>query len=274
MSLPRFFLESALPSYQVGGEFVLDLHGAEKHHMRVLRLAPGEHIVAVDNTGAACELELTNDDVMTPQMRFIAALPFSDMPRVTLVQGVSKGARMELTIRQATELGVAAIIPLLSQRCVVHLEGDRRALKGKRWRKIVQAAAKQAGCSRVPVLTDPVDLDESLAMIASCDVVLCAWEESDCGSIRAALADVVASGIDSAETEGGAMASLPHVALYVGPEGGFTADEVTRLKHRGVRVVSLGDTILRTETAGVVGSALVIYELGGLGNGACNTKHV
>lgn len=269
MSLPRFFLESVLTSDGVpvvsdrgatGVLRVLDLPDApiplplsvsELHHAAVLRLVSGEHIAVVDSNDDTWEIELSEVSRDTITGRIVAHMPRSAELRVTLVQGVSKGERMDLTVRQATELGISRIIPLLSERCIVRLGADKRAAKGERWRRIALSSAKQSGRATVPFLTDPLELSEVFPLIEGADLIITAWEEAVDGSIRQVMTG---------------FSPDADVVLFIGPEGGFSADEVARLQAAGSKVVSLGDTILRTETAGVVASALVLYELGGLGN--------
>ena len=180
----------------------------------------------------------------------------SALPRVVLVFGVSKGSRNDDLIEGAVEVGVSEMIPVLSARSVVKLDADKRMDRAARWRRVALAAAKQSKRSSVPSVRDPVTLADVLPELRACDLVLVAWEEAaEHGrSIREAVA--AASGISSES----------RVALVVGPEGGLSSDEVALLEQSGGVVVTLGPTILRVETAGVVATALVVYELGGLGN--------
>jgi 16S rRNA (uracil1498-N3)-methyltransferase len=228
--------------------------------MRTRRLQADEHFVLVDQGNVALEFAfvelLAAEQAVATQ--FIARAPSPAGPPLTLVQGVSKGERMEQAIRQTTEIGVTRIIPLLSERVIVRLGQDDARKKRDRWHRIARSAAEQAGRNAVPQLTLPVDLEGSLAACADCDGIICAWEESSEASLHTAV-----EAIRSRSNK-----PLPHIALYIGPEGGFSGSEVERLRAAGALVVSLGPTILRTETAGLVASALLLHELGGLGNRA------
>lgn len=227
----------------------------EARHMGVVRLRSGEHVRLSDGRGGAIEAEL----VALPEKRGtscevvpVRRLPLPYRPDVTLVQGVSKGERMDLLVRQAVELGVRRIIPAMTARCIVSLNESKRESRAARWRSVAMAAAKQSGQPVVPQIDVPMDLARAIDEVASADIKIVPWEESDTGSIAGCLR--------------GARRDSS-VALFVGPEGGFEQSEIGAMRAVGARPVTLGDLILRTETAGVIASALAIYELGGLGNG-------
>ncbi len=266
MSLPLFFcdpqldlqaLATSLDEFGGWGEkrVSVSLPQDEARHMVVLRLRAGEHVRLSDGQGGAIEAELIvlpskkqSDCEIVPVRR----LPLPYRPDLTLVQGVSKGERMDLLVRQAVELGVRRIIPAMTARCIVSLTEQKRESRAARWRSIAYAAAKQSGQPVVPRIDVPLDLPEAIEQVASADIKIVPWEESDTGSI----ADCLRRAIRTSS-----------VALFVGPEGGFEESEVDAMRSIGASAVTLGDMILRTETAGVIASALAIYELGGLGNG-------
>lgn len=248
MSLHRFFIRQPIdPS---GDDIPVPLSADALHHIGVLRIALGEHIVLVDPQGTASEVmlrEVGDDDI---SVRFLDYLPSQEHPHVTLFQAISKGERMDLVFRACTELGVQTIVPVITSRCIVRLEGDKAHVRGDRWRRIAASSAEQSGRQTLPVIPDPVTLETALRMAAEQDIVICPWEEACDGSIRDVLAD---SDPDA------------RVALFIGPEGGLEPSEVDLLRGIGAKVVTLGPTILRTETAGIVASTLVLSELGALG---------
>lgn len=256
MSIPRFFMEDELPQ---GDIITLPFSDKEIHHAIVRRIELGEHIAAVAPGGKCWEVEIMSIEEGKITGRCIKPMPLKRLPDLTLVQGISKGDRMGQTIRQTTELGIQRIIPFLSERTIVRLAVDERGRKGSRWRRIALSAAKQSGRTILPIVDDPTTLEDICNELADFDRVVIAWEEADKTSdgrplsVRDAL-------------EGCDMKS--HVALIIGPEGGLTAEEVIAFKKLGdvVKIVTLGELILRTETAGTVATALCMYELGGLGN--------
>lgn len=262
MSLPLFFVDDATAMDAVARAFSgsaptveLRFSRDEMKHLRALRIRAGERFMVSDGKGRAYEVELAealdkSSDSCAVRPVSAAETPFR--PNLTLVQGVSKGERMDLLIRQAVEIGVARIIPAMTARCIVSLDAGKRAARGERWRQVARAAAKQSGQPVLPDIGDPVDFDQAVSKAAEeADIVVVPWEESTSGS----MAQVLRAAGDDA-----------HVFLFIGPEGGFEKAEVEALEAIGARVVTLGETILRTETAGVIASALAIYELGGLGN--------
>lgn len=254
MTLHRFFMESDLP--REGGSAVpLDLSGTDLHHIRrVLRLAAGDRVVLVDASGFRAEATL----VQVGESGVIADLdpPVERpaRPHVVLAAGIARRERMEFSVQKATELGVAEIWPLLSARCVVKLDEDRAGKRSERWRRIAGEAAKQSQRTEVPIVSEPMRIADLVAALGRFDVVLVPWED------EASTAPGIGEALDAA---GATNAS--RVLVVVGPEGGFEAAEVDALRGGGGVAVSLGDTVLRTETAAAVAVALVSYELGALG---------
>ena len=255
MSHHRFFLTEPLPDEP--GPVELPLTPADVHHItRALRLGPGDEIVVVEPGGGASLVRLLSGGHESCVAEVVEALGDSGyVPDVTLIAGVAKGDKTDLAIEKAVETGVARVVPVLTERSVVRLTAEKAVARGERWRRVALAAAKQSQRTSVPPVADPVPLGHILDELeATYDVVLVAWEEG---------ADT-APGIGEALDEAG-VTSASRVAIVVGPEGGLTAGEVYDLERAGARAVSLGSTVLRAETAGIVAVALVAYELGGLG---------
>lgn len=254
MSSPRFFLEQALPD--TNGLVRLPLSDADVHHASaVLRLRKGDDIEVVEPGGTrvwSAVIEQASsagvDAVVT------ARLAKADGPKVTLVQGVAKGDKMDAIVRQAVEVGADGIMPALTERTVVKLVASKRVGKGERWRRVAKAAAEQSHRDSVPAVHDPAPLKELLPRLADFDATVVLWEESADPGIEAALASLAEN-------------PFPRIALVIGPEGGLSADEVAQLKSVGAVTATLGPSILRTETAAVVALTLAIHSLGGLGRG-------
>lgn len=208
---------------------------AGTHVARVLRLREGTAIVAFDGRGDdhRCEiLAVRGDRVRVRVEERVAGLPESPLA-VTLVQAVSRGERMDLTLQKATELGVATIVPVLSARSVVRLDADQAARKLRHWQAIVASAAEQCGRSVLPELRPVVDLERHLAAPSAAAVRLMPHPGA---SLPLARFGTPAGGVE----------------LMVGPEGGFEDGEVSRAVAAGYLTVSLGPRVLRTETAGMV----------------------
>ena len=264
MSLQRFFLESQVIAAEAHEEFPLSLSPDDEKHFRVLRLAPGEHIAVVDAASDYFECEIRGFDGATPIVAISQHLGAPEArARVTLVQGMAKGEKMDAVIRHATELGTSAFRPLLCERSIVKLDAKKTATRMKRWDAIAKSAAMQSGQPRIPRVFEPARVDATCAELADATAVLVCWEE-------APETACLATALQRALAETGCDASCADVAVVVGPEGGLSAREVDALLACNPRsaLVSLGASILRTETAGIVAPALALYELGGLGRRA------
>ena len=258
MSLHRFFLDNQVLADETDASFVLRLQPDDLKHAHVLRLQPGEHIAVIDASTDyfECEVVAFDDDL---RVRICAHENTEEEgAQVILLQGLAKGDKFDEVVRHATEIGVAAFIPLVCERSVVKLDEKKSAARVERWENIAKSAAMQAGLRSIPEIADPVTVDEATSMVSGATCVLVAWEEAGKLTIKEALASTLA-----------ATQTLPadaRVAVVVGPEGGLTEAEVERFvrSHDHAFAVTLGPNILRTETAGLIAPALAIYELGGL----------
>jgi 16S rRNA (uracil1498-N3)-methyltransferase len=172
---------------------------------------------------------------------------------ISLVQGVPKGDQMEVVIRATTELGVARILPALTARTVVRLDAGRWRERARRWQRVAKEATKQCGRALVPAVEAPRPLAEWIAEETAADVRLCLWEGEGTPLRRV---------IERLEP------GPRRVSVIVGPEGGLTADEVGLARAAGYVSVTLGDRILRTETAALTIVALLQYTRGDLGGDA------
>lgn len=228
------------------GEKRVSIRGEEARHIsRVLRHKTGDRIWVVDGVGLEYEIELEGVTSRLVEGKILRRRTGQKEPvvKVTLAQSIPKGSRMDYLIEKATELGVDRIIPVISARSQVVPEGGSRA---KRWRRIALSAMKQSGRSVLPGVDEVTPLEKALRYIPEQNLSLIAWEG---GGER--LRDVVPPGVEK-------------VLLFVGPEGGFPASEVKLATKMGAVAVSLGERVLRSETAGIALLALLLYELGDL----------
>lgn len=260
MSLPRFFLETQVIAQETEASFPLELAADDAKHFRVLRLGPGEHIAVVDGASDYFECRIEGFEGNVP---VVSVARHVDAPkqrvRVTLCQGLAKGDKMDTVIRHATELGVSAFMPFSSMRSIVKLDEKKARTRTERWRSIAKSAAMQSGQMSIPAVEKPASFTELCQSLADFDAVCICWEEAP---QTAALADAIAPAISAFED-----GEPARVAIVVGPEGGIDSVEVDALLacNGNARLVSLGASILRTETAGIVAPALALYELGQLG---------
>lgn len=253
MSLPQFFLDTQVIASESSDVFELLLSSDDAHHVRVLRLTAGEHIAVIDAAKDYFECELVE---VSPKLRVRIAqhkqLAIHHMPEVTLILGLSKGDKVDTVIRHATELGIERFIPFSSSRSIVKLDEKKAMQRRQRWLTIAKSAAMQSGQRAIPEVEVLHSFKQLLATLSDFDVVLVCWEEATTGSLSDILHPY--------------KSYQSRVALVVGPEGGLAPKEVESLLEQGshIHTVTLGEAILRTETAGIVASALVRYECGGL----------
>ena len=217
--------------------------------------------MVIDGSQDCFECEIVD---VTDQLPLVSIARHEDTseegPLVMVLQGLAKGDKMDTVIRQGTELGVAAFVPLECERSVVRLDEKKAAKRTERWRAIAKSAAMQSGQPRIPEVHGPMTVSDACPLLKEATAVLVCWEEAPA---TAKLHDA----LERALLAAGTLRQDARVAVVVGPEGGLAPDEVEALLGCNPRasLVSLGNSILRTETAGVIAPALVLYELGALG---------
>lgn len=227
-------------------EGIITITGPEARHISsVLRLTKGALVRLTDGRGTAHICEIGDVGGKKVTCRVIKTVRGGGEPRLSLslAVGLSTGAKFDTVIEKGTEVGVSRFVPLLTEKAKVK-PVDKGAMTRKlnRWRRIAEAAVKQSGRSVIPEIDEPVSFDD---YIASCDPA---------GTVIFHPADRADS---LTEITGSATGDSLH--LVIGPESGFSPGEMEMAAKRGIRAISLGDRVLRTETAGVVLAALVIY---------------
>lgn len=224
---------------------LVSVDGREAHHAAVNRLRAGESVLIGDGHGTMADAIV--ESVSPSRVGFRIGAPRHDsrpQPEIWLAQSLAKGDRDELAIQAATEVGVSGVIPLQAARSISRWSGPKLEKGVARWTTIVREASKQAIRSWVPDVAAPASPSE---LVANGDVVLVLDPRAE---VR--LADAVRA----------VPASARRVVLAVGPEGGFTPDELQRLQDAGAVLVVLGDTVLRTSTAGPAAIAVTNVALG------------
>ena len=225
----------------------------QAHQMRrVLRLRPGARVLALDGQGWQYEVQL--EEVSNSRVKGLVVTKSEAIgePRVrlTLFQSLLQRDKFEWVLQKGTEIGVAEFVPVITRRSLVRDADDVGANKLERWRRIIKEAAEQSGRGALPSLSGPIPFAAAASEALSHSRTLIAWEGETTRTVR----DVL-----------GGLSEVASVALFIGPEGGFEAAEVEEATSYGTIPVTLGRRILRTETAAVVGAALVLYELGEMG---------
>lgn len=253
MSNPVFFAPAgALDGLRPGNEFVLE--GSEaRHAITVKRLTPGEAVDIAD--GAGKRLIGTVAAVGSGQLTVLATEVLDEprpWTRLVLVQALAKGDRDELAIETATELGIDAVVPWQAERSIVRWKGERAAKAHGKWQSVVTAAAKQARRAWIPEVRDAVDGGGLVKAVQEAGLAIILHEAA-----RRPLREVLESW-DRTSPD----ASVREVLLIVGPEGGITPKEVTRLCDAGAVTALLGSHVLRSSTAGPAAVVLASDVLG------------
>jgi 16S rRNA (uracil1498-N3)-methyltransferase len=251
------------------GKDSLKIVGKEaKHILTVLRYQKGETIDVVDGSGVKYKVLIRDlgDEYVEGEILLKTRRENEPIVHLTLAQAICKGLRMDFLIEKATEIGVSSIIPILTEKSLVKIDktaGENSSTtllsagKMGRWKRLAIASMKQSLRSILPNIQHPTKFDDLLPQIETFDLSLIASLEKGGKSLR-----------ECAELKKrlrGTEDSLRHVLIMVGPEAGFSQDELSKAKALGAIPITLGTRRLRTETAGIVFSSLVLYELEDLG---------
>ncbi len=224
--------------------------GADVNHIRnVLRMKPGEVVRVADGFGTCYEGkigEICSDQVIVSLSG--DAVESTELPvTVTLFQGLPKSDKMELIIQKNTELGVSSIVPVATSRAVVKLDEKKADSKVRRWNGIAEAAAKQSKRTLIPEVCPVINFKQALKDAAEYEVKLMPYENAE--------------GMTFTRKCIGEIRPGAKVAVFIGPEGGFSEEEVEAASAAGFVPVTLGRRILRTETAGMSVLSMLAYAL-------------
>ncbi len=242
----RFYVEQD----QIGSDEI-HIYGSDVIHMRnVLRLEPGEWVVACDGAGKdyVCRVrDLAPDDV-TLSVEKVKDSDTELDTRIVLFQGLPKKDKMEFIIQKAVELGAAEIVPVMMKRCVVKLNDDKKSRKKQeRWQAIAEAAAKQCDRGVIPIVHEPVTMKQAFDMATSLEYNMIPYELQD--------------GIETSRAIVETACSKSSLGIFIGPEGGFEEEEVQQAIAMGAHPMTLGKRILRTETAGMALLSILMFRL-------------
>lgn len=241
MKIPRIFVDQPLQADQ---QFTLD-HDASKYLIRVLRRTKGDRIIAFNGDGSDYTATITTAGKATGIQINHVALNASESPlSITLAQSLAKGTKLDLVIQKATELGVDRIIPISSDRSVLQIEQSRLAKRMDHWRGVAISACGQCQRSTIPVIEQPQSLNQ--------------WLENNSHENTFLLHPQSNSSLGSVALNG------LQCNIVVGPEGGFSEVEIATSLSHGIKAISCGPRILRTETAGFTAIAIIQSRFGDL----------
>ena len=230
--LPEFISESSIM-----------ITGADVNHIKnVLRLKPEDELVCFDGKGMEYLCSITSIEKDMVKTRIISSKKADTEPavKITLAQGLPKSSKMDYVIQKAVELGVHKIIPVSTERTIA------KGTKLERWNKIAKEASEQCGRAIIPEVSPVLNFNEFLRISTYFDLKLIPWENEKQISLKTILKEHPAAN---------------SIALLIGPEGGFSKQEVKEAIEKGFKPVSLGKRILRTETAAVSAVSNILYEL-------------
>jgi len=256
--MQRYFI-----SPQALGSHEASIIGDDAYHLiRVMRVAPGEQVIVCDGVNRECLAEVTALGKDEVKLRIMEERPPRGEPRtaVWIAQSLPKGDKLETVIQKGTEIGASAFIPFISARTVVHYDKNKEVKRLERWRKIAKEAAEQAHRSRMPTIQETASWQALLALAQEAQVAFFCYEKAAEQSFSAGLNErLTQASVDASESP-----FTGPILIVIGPEGGFTEQEAEQAKAAGCIPVSLGQRILRTETAGLVALSSLMFATGEL----------
>lgn len=238
--LARFFVPITLHTATKNNAF-LELEGSSATHIRVLRLQVGDVITLFDGHGGEYLAELTTADkrqIVVMPIKYIDIERESAFP-ITLVQALATGDKMDWVVQKAVELGVHSIQPINVERSAVRLTPERANKRIQHWRAIAISACEQCGRNRIPTVYPVIDFS--------------AWLTQPTDALRLMLHP----NADIKMMEFPPISTAPAVSLVIGPEGGFSNDELQCAQLAQIAMVRLGLRVLRTETAGIAALSIL-----------------
>jgi len=242
--MPKFFIQKS-NLFQNS----LEITGQDAYHIaKVLRMREGEKLVVVDEekTEYVTVIKSIGKNSVCTEILCFAKNDQEPEVDITLFQGIPKQAKMESIIQKSVEIGARAIIPVMTERTVIKMDGTD-SNKLSRWRKIAKEAAKQCQRGIIPLVENPVTYTHIVSMISKYDLIILPYEKE--------LNTKISQCIKAKE-------SIRNACVIIGPEGGFTEQEVKIAMQQGAIPVNLGARMLRTETASIVALTLLMHELG------------
>lgn len=243
--MPRFFVEQSNIYSNI-----INITGEDVNHIKkVLRLKCGDYITLCDGNGNDYLVEIEKFEAECVRTGIIRSEKSTTEPpiEVTLFQGLPKSDKMDFIIQKGVELGVGRIVPVITGRTVVRIENRQDAeKKSARWQRISLEAAKQCNRGVVPKVEIPQEYEKALTAAQSADLSVILYEKETKQGLRECIK----------------KNDIKKISVIIGPEGGFMEDEIERAGFYGIKPVTLGPRILRTETAGIAVLSILMYELG------------
>lgn len=246
--MPKFFIKKE----NINGNLI-NITGENKKHIKnVLRMKKGDIITVNDREGTDYIVELTDfleDCIISTILRKEESNTEPNV-EVILYQGIPKSDKMDYIIQKSVELGVKKIVPVITERTVVRLKDEKDAeKKTARWQKISEEASKQSNRGIIPEIAMPMPFEEALKEMSGKQLKLIPYENENNNSCKSIFTNT----------------HIENAAFIIGPEGGFSENEIKKAIQYGITPITLGPRILRTETAGIALLSIIMYQYGDIG---------
>lgn len=225
------------------------IKGKDYNHIKnVLRMKEGEEILlSYDKTSSLAKISQITEEIIVCNVVY-ENYANTELPvNIHLFQGLPKSDKLELIIQKAVELGVSTITPVEMSRSIVKIEDKKKASKVERWQAISESAAKQSKRTVIPKVLDIIPYKLALEKALSYEHVLVPYENE--------------KGMIETDNALNAIKAKENVAIFIGPEGGFSDEEIALAKEKGAKIISLGKRILRTETAAITAISMVMLHV-------------
>lgn len=217
-----------------------------RHILNVMRLKENDKVIVFDGTGKEYTgfIKQTKPKSLTVEIISTKAPKREALPEITLAQSIPKKEKMDYIVEKATELGVRSIIPLVSERTIVKLEEARALDRVQRWKKIAREAAKQCGRPDVPEIENVQKFYNTVDIVNNFDLAFMPCLSEDVIPLKEAV-----KGFETGK-----------IIVFIGPEGDFTPEEIKMAKDTSCKLVSLGNRVLKSDTAGLLVLSVLNYE--------------
>ena len=247
--MPKFFVNQE----NIENQKII-ITGEDVNHIKnVLRKSPNDTLEicnAQNGENFLCEIEEMQKETIT--CGILEKIESASEPNtyVHIYQGLPKSDKMELIIQKSVELGIAEITPTNMSRCIVRLDSKDARKKVERWQKISEVAAKQSGRDIIPKINNLCSFNEIINQCKEYDVILLAYENEKENKLKSEIEKLKEKQKQNLK-----------IAVIIGPEGGLAEDEVEKAVQNGIKVITLGNRILRTETVALNVLSVIMYEL-------------
>lgn len=238
----KFFVEDN----QIKDNKIKIINNDYNHIVNVLRMKKEDNILITNKNTLEtynCKIEQINSSEVVCNIISVENKEVEMNVKVDIFQGLPKADKMEYIIQKCVELGIHKIVPVNMKYCVAKIKDEDK--KNIRWNTISEVAAKQCKRNLIPKIEKSINMANLYNEIKNYDLAIVAYENEDNTTIKNVLQE---------------NKNVKSIAVIIGPEGGISSDEIDSLKNLGVKIVSLGNRILRTETASIVALSMIVYE--------------